>query len=602
MLNVNPGLQKITHSITGGALKGQGPSLPHPPQNQLTRSGYWMPYSAAKAIAATFSHDIRHALVPLFGPDFPGLCAVPAPPAPPPTTASLLLAPGAVPAAFPNYRIHPDIVRDCAEETRGWLRRPDARLLLDRGAGRGGDSAAGPSSSVAAALGGALRPPSQHMLQFLPGSSSPEGAPGDQATVVAADEDGTLAAVSSAGSMVAFAGGAEDPHGTVYSGQLLDDEEVSDALALRDAVDLEPKTEGQDDSYSYPFTPGGGHSPAPAAARLCRDTSRPHSQRGGGFSAHQQLQISPPTTTSTRRTTARGVARGPQGEHQRKRCQAGSPFSLAGQLRTTREAASPPDDDEDLSPRSTPRSGPGRAAVPAAAGTPSTLASPTPFQPPPPSALPTVQSPLHRLPAPSELHAQIMMVAMTPHPPLHPLPPKYDQRFPTASATTAAVARPEPPATPVATPERGKAPAAFSFGSPLGGGGAHESPLGALQFVPWSGGDGAVCPGNELGLGICAAGGRREQRPQPPPPAIDLAAGSSSGCPPTSEEWKRKRKWELFVADEMPADGDQRGVRARWLGAYANVVEAALALVAMSQGRNWLDEWEELELIRRYLG
>jgi hypothetical protein len=47
----------------------------------------------------------------------------------------------------------------------------------------------------------------------------------------------------------------------------------------------------------------------------------------------------------------------------------------------------------------------------------------------------------------------------------------------------------------------------------------------------------------------------------------------------TSEEWKRKRKWELFVADEMPADGDQRGVRARWLGAYANVVEAALALV-----------------------
>jgi hypothetical protein len=25
MLNVNPNLQKITHSITGGALKGQGP-------------------------------------------------------------------------------------------------------------------------------------------------------------------------------------------------------------------------------------------------------------------------------------------------------------------------------------------------------------------------------------------------------------------------------------------------------------------------------------------------------------------------------------------------------------------------------------------------
>ncbi|KAL4863642.1 hypothetical protein BDV12DRAFT_25627 [Aspergillus spectabilis] len=62
MLNQNPGLRDICHSITGGALAAQG---------------YWMPYEAAKAIAATFCWKIRFALTPLFGRDFPSLCIHP---------------------------------------------------------------------------------------------------------------------------------------------------------------------------------------------------------------------------------------------------------------------------------------------------------------------------------------------------------------------------------------------------------------------------------------------------------------------------------------------------------------------------------------------
>ncbi|EEQ34294.1 conserved hypothetical protein [Microsporum canis CBS 113480] len=44
MLNANPGLREICHSITGGALAAQG---------------YWMPFDAAKAVAATFCWKIR---------------------------------------------------------------------------------------------------------------------------------------------------------------------------------------------------------------------------------------------------------------------------------------------------------------------------------------------------------------------------------------------------------------------------------------------------------------------------------------------------------------------------------------------------------------
>ncbi|PLB50057.1 hypothetical protein P170DRAFT_508297 [Aspergillus steynii IBT 23096] len=62
MLNANPGLRDICHSITGGALAAQG---------------YWMPFEAAKAVAATFCWRIRHVLTPIFGLDFIDMCIHP---------------------------------------------------------------------------------------------------------------------------------------------------------------------------------------------------------------------------------------------------------------------------------------------------------------------------------------------------------------------------------------------------------------------------------------------------------------------------------------------------------------------------------------------
>ncbi|OJD26213.1 hypothetical protein ACJ73_02412 [Blastomyces percursus] len=62
MLNANPGLREICHSITGGALAAQG---------------YWMPFEAAKAVAATFCWKIRYALTPLFGVEFLSMCIPP---------------------------------------------------------------------------------------------------------------------------------------------------------------------------------------------------------------------------------------------------------------------------------------------------------------------------------------------------------------------------------------------------------------------------------------------------------------------------------------------------------------------------------------------
>ncbi|KAJ5769604.1 hypothetical protein N7520_004163 [Penicillium odoratum] len=59
LMAYNDGLRGISHSITGGALAAQG---------------YWMPYEAARAVAATFCWDIRHVLTPLFGTDFPSIC------------------------------------------------------------------------------------------------------------------------------------------------------------------------------------------------------------------------------------------------------------------------------------------------------------------------------------------------------------------------------------------------------------------------------------------------------------------------------------------------------------------------------------------------
>ncbi|KAH0551550.1 hypothetical protein GP486_007233 [Trichoglossum hirsutum] len=62
MLEKNPGLANISHSITGGALIAQG---------------YWLPFEAAKAVAASLCYNIRYALVPLFGEDFISLCVPP---------------------------------------------------------------------------------------------------------------------------------------------------------------------------------------------------------------------------------------------------------------------------------------------------------------------------------------------------------------------------------------------------------------------------------------------------------------------------------------------------------------------------------------------
>ncbi|CAK7235200.1 hypothetical protein SBRCBS47491_009211 [Sporothrix bragantina] len=62
MLNLNPGLRDITHSITGGSIMAQG---------------YWMPFTCAKAVCATFCYHIAGALIPIFGPDFPSECLPP---------------------------------------------------------------------------------------------------------------------------------------------------------------------------------------------------------------------------------------------------------------------------------------------------------------------------------------------------------------------------------------------------------------------------------------------------------------------------------------------------------------------------------------------
>ncbi|KAI1143060.1 hypothetical protein F5Y05DRAFT_141534 [Hypoxylon sp. FL0543] len=77
MLNLNPGLKEITHSITGGSIMAQG---------------YWMPFHCAKAVCATFCHSIAEALIPIFGPDFPSLC----PPADAPDYGRMVIDPAIV--------------------------------------------------------------------------------------------------------------------------------------------------------------------------------------------------------------------------------------------------------------------------------------------------------------------------------------------------------------------------------------------------------------------------------------------------------------------------------------------------------------------------
>ncbi|KAI2938198.1 hypothetical protein CBS63078_662 [Aspergillus niger] len=83
VLKMNPGLGDISHSITGGALVGQG---------------YWMPFRAAKALATTFCWNIRFVLTPMFGLDFPAQCIPPDDP------------------RFNNMIIDPEIIRQAAED------------------------------------------------------------------------------------------------------------------------------------------------------------------------------------------------------------------------------------------------------------------------------------------------------------------------------------------------------------------------------------------------------------------------------------------------------------------------------------------------------
>ncbi|KAF5979770.1 hypothetical protein FBULB1_5558 [Fusarium bulbicola] len=47
---------------------------------KATAQGYWMPYTCARAVCATFCYSIAGALIPIFGPDFPSLCIHPSAP------------------------------------------------------------------------------------------------------------------------------------------------------------------------------------------------------------------------------------------------------------------------------------------------------------------------------------------------------------------------------------------------------------------------------------------------------------------------------------------------------------------------------------------
>ncbi|KAF2849849.1 DNA-binding domain of Mlu1-box binding protein MBP1 [Plenodomus tracheiphilus IPT5] len=96
-LRENPGLKDISYSITGGALVCQG---------------YWFPYEAAKAVAATFCYDIRWALTPVFGDDFPGLCLRPKDP------------------RYAKFLIEPAIVQHCTRETDRFREEGPSYLVM----------------------------------------------------------------------------------------------------------------------------------------------------------------------------------------------------------------------------------------------------------------------------------------------------------------------------------------------------------------------------------------------------------------------------------------------------------------------------------------
>ena len=147
---MNPGLRDITHSITGGALTAQGKQeecnteLRH----SLTISGYWMPFACAKAVAATFCHDLRHALVPLFGKDFIDICVPPSD------------------ALHGNFKIDPAIIKACTIETQTWLQRADARFTPG--------SSREPSEAPGTPRSGVIAPWKKIKPRLLGSAASPE--------------------------------------------------------------------------------------------------------------------------------------------------------------------------------------------------------------------------------------------------------------------------------------------------------------------------------------------------------------------------------------------------------------------------------------------
>jgi hypothetical protein len=62
-----------------------------------------MPYQAAKAMAATFCYNIRHALTPVFGKEFLSMCTPPKDP------------------SYAKFQINPAIVEECTADTKRWL-------------------------------------------------------------------------------------------------------------------------------------------------------------------------------------------------------------------------------------------------------------------------------------------------------------------------------------------------------------------------------------------------------------------------------------------------------------------------------------------------
>ena len=92
-------MKDISYSITGGALVCQGQSLIQSSIALTDVSGYWMPFQAARAIAATFCYNIRWALTPVFGNDFPSTCLPPSDP------------------GYAKFLIDREIVQECTDET-----------------------------------------------------------------------------------------------------------------------------------------------------------------------------------------------------------------------------------------------------------------------------------------------------------------------------------------------------------------------------------------------------------------------------------------------------------------------------------------------------